>query len=139
MKFSEFVHETIRLERAIPWQDYPNHVYGFLFGKFYRRYTLPADLPLIPERERLRAFLRGQPPAFLYALVALHELGQGENAMDRLDFLEWYAAASDRCPTLDDAVAEVLTKTMLAEDLLWGLELVSDAAIDMDQLLSVPQ
>ena len=93
MKFSELVNETIRLERAIPWQDYHYHVYGFLFGRFYRRYTLPADLPLIPERERLRAFLSGQPPAFLYALVALHELGQGEDAMDRVDFLAGRPAA----------------------------------------------
>jgi Protein of unknown function (DUF3775) len=132
MKLSAIVERVIALARAVDelkqerWQAYP---------KFHAiSMSELANLPEVAaaERKELHDFITGLPPATIYMLVMLMNLGRG--VFDTEDLLGSYIEVSDRCPTPDGAVEYLLCKPV-DQYLTEALRRLSNAKIDVDRVL----
>jgi Protein of unknown function (DUF3775) len=133
MKLSEVIAETIRQAQAL------RHARQEQWAKASGGLpVLPASqIPELPppEWQQLRAFLRRQSPAVVYALLALMYLGRDGPCEKRYNFLKWYSWASGNYPNPKIGVDKLLSKIQLADYLERALEELADQDIDVDQLL----
>jgi hypothetical protein len=99
-----------------------------------RASDLPATAPVKPEKERLRTFLLGQPPAIIYAVMTVMYLGRGDYGSE-LDFLERYTQLSDVARKPEWGVNQMVNKIPLADYLERGMKLAAAIGIAVDDLL----
>jgi hypothetical protein len=99
---------------------------------------LAARIRPLPEAERLREFLLGQPAAVSFLLAAIMCLGRLKYAC-RTDLLDLYITMSDTLEKPKHAVHELVYNDTLSEDLDNGLVKLAAWGIDLDEFFDPRQ
>jgi len=132
MKLAEIVERVVALARAVDDLEqerrkaYPRF-HAMTMAEFARLPKVTAA-----EKTELHGFVAGLPPATIYMLVMLMNLGRG--VFDTEDLLASYIEVSDRCPRPKEAANYLLSKP-INQYPAGALRCLSKADIDVDRVL----
>ena len=131
MKRSELIGRVIELATAIRNQEAAEWLKRYPEGPIVVRASDP--LPPPADKTPLRELLLGLPAAEIYMLTLIMYMGRGDFSPE--DLLGKYHQLSDTFKKPTWAVKQMIDKVTLAQYLSKGLERLSEAGIEVDNLL----
>jgi hypothetical protein len=130
VKRSELIGRVVELAMAIRNQGKAEWLKRHPEGPVALSSIDPA--PPSPDKTLLRELLLGLPAAEIYVLTLIMYVGRGDFSAE--DLLAKYEQLSDTFKKPDWAVRQMVGKLPLAQYMAKGLERLSDAGIDVDNL-----